>query len=544
MIARIVDGGNTVGLMLYLAGPGRANEHTRPHLVAGDDILMDRWGGWEELSAAQAVEMAHAVDRYMTAFGVRPMGSVRTFDRKSGKMVVVDRAPNHVWHCSLSLHPEEGPLPDEKWRAIAEDFMREMGFAGADGKACRWVAVHHGPAKNGGDHIHIAANTVCADGTKWALRGRDQIRAQRAVNMIEHKYGLRVVEAREHARGARADSAADLREAARRGRARTDREELEHRVRAAAVAARNETDFVLRLGEAGVRARPRFAEGRTDVVVGYSVALRTRGGGRPRWYGGGRVARDLSLSRLRSRWEDTPETAAAAVRVWRRVQGGARVEGDAARSVPRRDWLARAEALRAWDRALRGVDPLDAAALADATRDVAGLLAWAGLQRGDGRERRVLLDAARAAGRHAQTHRRAAPAAGVPAAVGAAAHVLSIAAGRSQADSLLVVDEIAGLVRSLAALYEQAHQTETARALARDTAAVFDLVRAGGAGAGGAGLEAAGLGREQARRIRRACALARGRPVGRGGAAAAAGADPSGGAGPGPVVRPRRTMRA
>ena len=336
MIARIVDGGNTVGLMLYLAGPGRANEHTRPHLVAGDDILMDRWGGWEELSAAQAVEMAHAVDRYMTAFGVRPMGSVRTFDRKSGRMVVVDRAPNHVWHCSLSLHPEEGPLPGEKWRAIAEDFMREMGFAGADGKACRWVAVHHGPAKNGGDHIHIAANTVCADGTKWALRGRDQIRAQRAVNMLEHKYGLRVVEAREHGRGARADSAADLREAARRGRARTDREELEHRVRAAAVAARDEADFVLRLGEAGVRARPRFAEGRTDVVAGYSVALRTGGGGRPRWYGGGRVARDLSLSRLRSRWEDTPETAAAAVRVWRQVQGGVRVEGDAARRGPAR----------------------------------------------------------------------------------------------------------------------------------------------------------------------------------------------------------------
>ena len=41
-------------------------------------------------------------------------------------------------------------------------------------------------------------------------------------------------------------------------RARTDREELEHRVRAAAVAARDEADFVRRLGEAGVRARPRF----------------------------------------------------------------------------------------------------------------------------------------------------------------------------------------------------------------------------------------------------------------------------------------------
>ena len=39
MIAHIVEGGNTVGLMVYLAGPGRANEHEAQHLVAGDDIM-------------------------------------------------------------------------------------------------------------------------------------------------------------------------------------------------------------------------------------------------------------------------------------------------------------------------------------------------------------------------------------------------------------------------------------------------------------------------------------------------------------------------
>ena len=543
MIAAINEGGNSAGLMQYLVGPGRANEHTRPHLVAGSDVIMRRWGSWEALSPAQGFEIARFVDQFMTETGTRSMGKRRVFNARTGKREVIEGpVANHVWHCSLSLSPREAAQGDEQWQRIARDFADRMGFTGADGKTpCRWVAVHHGPAKNGGDHIHIMVNVVREDGTKWN-RYQDQPKAMRACNKIEHAYGLEVVEAREHARGARADSAADLRGAARRGRARTDRDELEHRVRAAAVAAHNEADFVWRLGELGVLSRPRFARGRTDVVAGYSVALRTRGGGRPRWYGGGRVARDLSLSRLRSRWEDTPETAAAAVRAWRQVQGGVRVEGDAARGVARRDWLARAEALRVWDRALRGVDPLDAAALADATRDVAGLLAWAGLQRGDGRERRVLLDAARAAGRHAQTHRRAAPPAGVPAAVGAAARALSIAAGRSQADSLLVVDEIAGLVRSLAALYEQAHQTETARALARDTAAAFELVRAGGAGAGGAGSEAAGLSREQARRIRRACALARGRPAP---APAPAGADPSsGGAGPGPVVRPRRTMGA
>lgn len=292
VIPRIVEGGHMVGLMVYLVGPGRANEHTEPHLIAGDDVLLDRWGGWQELSSSQAVEIAHALDRYMRAFDVHPMGNVRSFDHEAGKPVIINRAPNHVWHCSLSLSPEEGPLSDDKWAAIATDFMSEMGFTGADGKApCRWVAVHHGSSKNGGDHIHIAVNIVRADGTKWSS-WRDQVRAQKACNTLEHKYGLRVLESREHARGARADTPADLRASARRrgSHSRTDRAKLEARVRAAAVAARSETEFVLRLGELGLRMRPRFASGRTDVVVGYSVALRSKPGERAQWYGGGSLA--------------------------------------------------------------------------------------------------------------------------------------------------------------------------------------------------------------------------------------------------------------
>ena len=53
MIAAINEGGNSAGLMQYLVGPGRANEHTRPHLVAGSDVIMRRWGSWEALSVNQ-----------------------------------------------------------------------------------------------------------------------------------------------------------------------------------------------------------------------------------------------------------------------------------------------------------------------------------------------------------------------------------------------------------------------------------------------------------------------------------------------------------
>ncbi|WP_172193336.1 hypothetical protein [Actinomyces faecalis] len=65
----------------------------------------------------------------------------------------------------------------------------------------------------------------------------------------------------------------------------TDRARLEARVRAAAVAAVDEPDFVIRLRETGVRVRPRFAAGRTDVIVGYCVALHSTNPLRPsQWW--------------------------------------------------------------------------------------------------------------------------------------------------------------------------------------------------------------------------------------------------------------------
>ena len=40
MMPNIVRGDRASGLMTYLVGSGRANEHIEPHLVAGDDALM------------------------------------------------------------------------------------------------------------------------------------------------------------------------------------------------------------------------------------------------------------------------------------------------------------------------------------------------------------------------------------------------------------------------------------------------------------------------------------------------------------------------
>ncbi|MFW1308663.1 hypothetical protein ACEV7Y_23360, partial [Vibrio parahaemolyticus] len=49
------------------------------------------------------------------------------------------------------------------------------------------------------------------------------------------------------------------------------RNDLARSVRAAAGASENEAEFVRRLRRSGVLVRPRFAEGTTDVITGYSI---------------------------------------------------------------------------------------------------------------------------------------------------------------------------------------------------------------------------------------------------------------------------------
>ena len=96
-----------------------------------------------------------------------------------------------------------------------------------------------------------------------------------------------------------------------------DAKTLERTVRVAATASVDEGEFVRRLRRGGVLIRARYAAGRDDVVAGYSVAVRPPTGEKPIWYGGGRLARDLTLPRLREGWPDSPQSAQGAVDEWR-----------------------------------------------------------------------------------------------------------------------------------------------------------------------------------------------------------------------------------
>lgn len=286
------------GLLSYLTGEGRSNEHAEPHLVNGDSATYTFFGNGE-LSASTALAVAKHLDEPRTAFGVEVNGG-------------------HVWHASLSLRAEEGQLSDEQWAAIAEQFVDRMGFTEASGKAgCRWVAMRHGTSAAGNDHIHIAVNLVREDGTKASIH-HDYSRAQSIVRELEQEHGLQLLESRGSDMAMRGERPGEREIAKRRGDDSLASVRLERSVRAAAAASLDEGEFVRRLHQAGVLVRPRFAADRDDVVAGYSVALRPRGAGEQIiWHGGGRLARDLTLPRLRDGWPDTPQSAQAGVDEWR-----------------------------------------------------------------------------------------------------------------------------------------------------------------------------------------------------------------------------------
>jgi hypothetical protein len=85
---------------------------------------------------------------------------------------------------------------------------------------------------------------------------------------------------------------------------------LRRQVAAAAASANSEQEFFACLDRAGVLVRKRFSVKNPGQVTGYSVALPgdTAKDGGPVWYGGGKLAADLTWPKLRHRW--APDRAA------------------------------------------------------------------------------------------------------------------------------------------------------------------------------------------------------------------------------------------
>ncbi len=277
MIPNVTRGAKTVGVLRYLVGKGKREEHEHPHLVAGSPEAI-RIAGERELSVADAGELARFLDEPREQFGTR----VTVAERDNNSRAVTGARDAHVWHCSLALHPDEPDLSDERWGEICEQFISEMGFAGERAaEQCRWVAIRHGRSTGGSDHAHLVVTLVAEDGSKASVHN-DRPRAQRAARELEERFGLRQLEARARGTGSRGIRPGERMADTRRKRdhgpegrspEHGSRQTLERIVRGCATASRNESEFIRALREHGVRVRPRYAEGGQSNVVGYSVRL-------------------------------------------------------------------------------------------------------------------------------------------------------------------------------------------------------------------------------------------------------------------------------
>ncbi|MFI0718326.1 relaxase/mobilization nuclease domain-containing protein [Streptomyces sp. NPDC021224] len=288
MIPKITTGtGGTYGLLTYLYGPGKANEHTDQHMVAS-------WNGF-------------APDPGPTAVREAITKLARQLDLPVKSLPHEQRPKTTIWHCSVRTAVDDRPLTDAEWATVARRIVHAAGIAPeGDAKACRWVAVRHAP-----DHIHIAATLVREDG-RTARRNFDKRAVQTEARAIEKDYGLRELHPGDGTAAKRATSA-ERHKADRRGLDRPARDQLRDAVRRALAGATTEEEFFHRLTAQGVRTTKRVAP--SGNVTGFTVALpgdRNRDG-KPIWFSGSKLAPDLSLPRIRERLAASDNASVAGI---------------------------------------------------------------------------------------------------------------------------------------------------------------------------------------------------------------------------------------
>ncbi|MFI9155668.1 relaxase/mobilization nuclease domain-containing protein [Streptomyces sp. NPDC053367] len=288
------DGTDTWGLLDYLYGPGKRDEHTDPHMVASwDDPYVEDPARSLNMTIA---DLALILDAPVHA-------------------LLCKRPARHVYHVAVRNPPEDRLLTDEEWARVAREMMHASGIAPhGDDQACRWVAIRHAD-----DHIHIVATQARQDGRLPRLR-QDIVQMHAVARNFEVEFGLRRLKHGD--KTARIwPKTGEQEKAARRGLSEPVRETLQRTVREAAAAAVSDSDFFARLTASGVRVKQRVAP--DGNVTGYSVAMPgdRDGGQHAVWFSGARLASDLSLPRVRERWQNPVRVPAVApAEMWREAE--------------------------------------------------------------------------------------------------------------------------------------------------------------------------------------------------------------------------------
>ncbi|MCX6462668.1 MAG: hypothetical protein NTW05_03595 [Pseudonocardiales bacterium] len=284
MITKVVHGWRVAGLIAYLMGPGRAQEHIDPRVIASWD---GRDRAWQP--AADADGGGPGVGRLIRA--LRAPAVAAGLPERGG-----EGERGYVWHCSVRVAPGDRVLSDIEWAGVARELLDGAGVAGRDDAGGpRWVAIRHAD-----DHIHIAAVLVRQDTARRFWPSHDYRRLRTAANRIERRLGLTLT-ASADGTAAPAPGRGESEKALRAGR-EPARVELARAARTAAVGASDVESFVDGLRKAGYLVRMRRAP--SGDLIGYAVARpgdRDRAGG-PVFYSGSKLAPDLSLPKLLQVW--------------------------------------------------------------------------------------------------------------------------------------------------------------------------------------------------------------------------------------------------
>jgi hypothetical protein len=381
VIGSVLPRGRDVGgLLRYLFREGRAGErglaadHNAPRLIAAWDSDLTRLEPGETVAGRRDVRaLAAALSAPVRAANVDPatkpvyhLAIAAAKDPRTGKM--------------LDKH-----LSDGQWADIAVEYLHQLGLAPrGDEQAVRWVAVRHAD-----DHVHVVATLARQDGRRVFPRN-DHYRAREASLTVEARYDL-IRTSPAGRTSSRPPSRAETRKHqatvdARRAAGRPappapDRLLLRQLVRAAAAGSRSWEDFTERLRVQGVMLRPRMSERDPEQMTGYAVAVPGQSDqGQTIWFGGGKLAPDLTLPQLQRRWRSHEQHAHpvearnADVRQLRR--GALDAEGDPAAGRDRFG-LTPQERQRLWQAAQDAATRATAQITATMDPRLAGDAAWA-----------------------------------------------------------------------------------------------------------------------------------------------------------------------
>lgn len=315
MITRVYRGHHTAGLVAYLYGPGRHEEHRDQHLVAcwdGNTSVLEP-AGFNASALAEGEVRQHA------------LAIARALDLP---LPACAHDPQHVYHLVLRNPAADRVLTDAEWAQVARDMMDRTGIAPAgDDLGCRWVLVRHGE-----DHVHLVATLARQDGRRPRVFN-DFAKLRACAREWEARLGLTgtagvdrtaagaptIAETKKTERLAAAAASTPAGPGARhaatggtttwkRSTGETPKVRLARAVQTAAARSHDLPSFQQVLGEAGVQVHLRYSTQRPEEVTGvsFSVTGHVSAAGDPIRYSGSKLAPDLSWRHLQARWTTAP----------------------------------------------------------------------------------------------------------------------------------------------------------------------------------------------------------------------------------------------